>query len=109
MQDVKDLDILAVTTTVGSLADAQALARRIVQERLAACVQVEQGLQSFYRWEGKLCEEPEVRLTIKTLPQGEQALRELFAQAHPYEVPQFLVVRMRASEAYGAWVRGEMA
>jgi periplasmic divalent cation tolerance protein len=109
MQDCKDLDILALTTTVGSLADAQALARRIVQERLAACVQVEQGLQSFYRWEGKLCEEPEVRLTIKTLPEREEALRALFEEAHPYEVPQFLALRMRASEAYAAWVRGEVA
>jgi periplasmic divalent cation tolerance protein len=109
MHDCKDLDILAVTTTVGSLADAQELARRIVQERLAACVQVEQGLQSVYWWQGKLCEEPEMRLTIKTLPQREQALRELFAQAHPYEVPQFVAVVMRASAAYAAWVRGEVA
>jgi periplasmic divalent cation tolerance protein len=108
MQDCKDLDILAVTTTVGSLAEAQRLARRIVQERLAACVQVEQGLQSFYWWQGKLCEEPELRLTIKTVPQREQALRELFAQAHPYEVPQFLAVSMRASEAYAAWVRAQV-
>ena len=109
MQDCKELDILSVTTTVGSLADAQALAREVIARRLAACVQVEPGLTSFYRWNGKQCEEAEVRLVIKTLPGCETALRELFARHHPYELPQFLAVPMRASEAYAAWVRSETA
>jgi periplasmic divalent cation tolerance protein len=108
MEDCKDLDILTVTTTVGSAGDAQQLAREIVSRRLAACVQVEAGLQSFYHWEQRLCEEPEVRLVIKTLPACEQALQQLFAQHHPYEVPQFLGVTMRASEAYARWARAEV-
>jgi periplasmic divalent cation tolerance protein len=108
MQDCKEDDILVVTTTVGSAADAQALARRILQARLAACVQVEPGLTSFYRWDGKDCEDAEVRLTIKTLPACEAALQALFAEAHPYEVPQFVAVRAGASSAYGRWVRAEV-
>jgi periplasmic divalent cation tolerance protein len=108
MQDCKDLDILTVTTTVASLADAQRLGRAILERRLAACVQIEEGLTSLYRWQGKDCEEPEVRLTIKTLPECERALRALFEQQHPYEVPQFLAVGMRASEAYHAWASGEV-
>jgi periplasmic divalent cation tolerance protein len=108
MEDCKDLDIVSVTTTVGSVADARALARALLERRLAACVQVEAGLTSFYRWEGRECEDAEVRLTIKTVPQGEQALHEFFAEKHPYEVPQFLAVRMRASPAYHAWARGEV-
>jgi periplasmic divalent cation tolerance protein len=108
MQDCKDLDILAVTTTVASRADADRLGRAILERRLAACVQVEEGLTSFYRWQGKECEDPEVRLTIKTLPGCEEALQELFKERHPYEVPQFLVVGMRASAGYGEWVRSEV-
>lgn len=108
MEDCKDLDILTVTTTVGSEADAQRLAREIVDQRLAACVQVEAGLQSFYRWEGRQCEEAEVRLVIKTLPACEAALQQLFSQRHPYDVPQFLAVTMRASEAYARWARAEI-
>lgn len=107
MQDCKELDILSVTTTVGSLADAQALAREIISQRLAACVQVEEGVTSFYRWQGKQCEEPEVRLVIKTVPGREAALQDLFARLHPYEVPQFLAAPMRASEAYASWARAE--
>ena len=109
MQGRKDLDILTVTTTVGSRADARQLGRTILQRRLAACVQIEEGLTSLYRWQGKECEDPEVRLTIKTLPGCEAALQGLFAQEHPYEVPQFLAVTMRASASYHAWARGEVA
>lgn len=109
MEDCKDSDILSVTTTVGSVAGAQALARAILDRRLAACVQVEEGLTSFYRWEGRQCEDPEVRLTIKTLPACEGALQALFAEAHPYEVPQFLAFTMRAAPAYAKWVHAEVA
>jgi periplasmic divalent cation tolerance protein len=109
MANPRELEILSVTTTVGSLAEAQALAREIIAQRLAACVQLEPGLISFYRWEGRQHEEPEVRLVIKTSPGSEGALQEFIARRHPYEVPQFLVVPMRASEAYAAWVRSETA
>jgi len=109
MAECNDRDILVVTTTVASLAQARALARAIVQRRLAACVQVEEGLASFYRWQGKECEDGEVRLTIKTLPRCEEQLQALFAEQHPYEVPQFLCVRMRASEGYFAWVATEVS
>jgi periplasmic divalent cation tolerance protein len=103
-----DREILTVTTTVGSLADAQLLGRLLVERRLAACVQIEEGLTSIYRWEGRQCEDPEVRLTIKTLPGCAAALEALFAEKHPYDVPQFLAWRMQASAAYYAWVRGEV-
>ncbi len=109
MQDCKDLDILAVTTTVGSRADADQLGRAILERRLAACVQIEEGLTSLYRWQGRECADPEVRLTIKTLPGCEAALQALFRDKHPYEVPQFLVAGMRASAGYGEWVRSEVS
>lgn len=107
MKDSSELDILSVTTTVGSVAAGQSLAQEILSRRLAACVQLEPGLTSFYWWKGQPCEDAEVRLVIKTLPANEAALQEFFARHHPYDVPQFLVVRMRASEAYGAWIRSE--
>jgi periplasmic divalent cation tolerance protein len=109
MEDRQDRDILAITTTVGSRADAERLARAVLERRLAACVQVEAGLTSFYRWQGKDCEDAEVRLSIKTLPECERALQELLEEIHPYELPQFLAMRMRASEAYAAWARGEVS
>src|SRR5215213_5539601 len=78
MEDCKELDILSVSTTVGSRAAANALAHAILDQRLAACVQVEEGLTSVYRWRGQLCEEGEVRVVIKTLPRCVAALQALF-------------------------------
>jgi periplasmic divalent cation tolerance protein len=109
MQQFIEGGVLSVATTVGSLQAAQGLAREILVARLAACVQIEQGLMSHYRWKGELCEEPEVRLVIKTLPGREPALQALFAKHHPYELPQFTAVPMTASEAYWEWVRAEVA
>jgi len=100
--------ILSVTTTVGSLDAARELARQILAEKLAACVQLDAEVTSLYRWKGKQHEDREVRLVIKTLPAREQALRDLFGRLHPYELPQFLCVAMRASPAYAAWVRSEV-
>ena len=107
MEDCKETDILIVTTTVGSAADAQRLARELVERRLAACVQVDAGVTSFYRWEGKLCEDAEWRLVIKTQARHEAALQAFFAEHHPYEVPQFVAWPAAASAAYGEWVRAE--
>jgi periplasmic divalent cation tolerance protein len=109
MDQSREVEILAVTTTVGSVQAAQRLARELLAARLAACVQIEPGLVSHYRWKGELCEEPEVRLVIKTVPGRESALQALFAQHHPYELPQFTAVTMKASDAYSRWVRAEVA
>jgi periplasmic divalent cation tolerance protein len=103
-----DLEVVSVTTTVGSLEAAGILARRILEQKLAACVQLDEKLTSHYRWQGELCEDPEVRLVIKTLPGRVDALQVLFAGEHPYVLPQFLIATMQASAAYAAWVRAEV-
>lgn len=108
MQDCNDHDILTVTTTVGSMDDARRLARELVQRRLAACVQLDSIAASFYRWDGRLCDEPEVRLSIKTLPRLRDALARGLAELHPYDLPQFLAATQRASAGYAAWVRSEV-
>lgn len=109
MEDCKDRDILTVTTTVASIDDGQALARAILAARLAACVQLEQGLTSFYRWDGRDCEEAEVRLTIKTVPACLEPLQALFKEKHPYELPQLVAWTGEGSVAYAAWLRSEVS
>jgi periplasmic divalent cation tolerance protein len=108
MQDLNDTDILVVTTTVGSRPDAEKLARAVITERLAACVQLDAGVVSVYRWEGKVCEETEARLTLKTTPEAEPALRAFLAAQHPYDVPQYASWKATATPAYARWVRGEV-
>ena len=102
------MDILSLTTTVRTPEDAQRLAKSLVEHRLAACVQVEPGLRSHYRWEGRTCDDAEVRLTVKTLPAARERLLAFLAEHHPYDVPQLLWQVMQASPAYAEWVRGEV-
>jgi len=104
-----DTDILSLTTTVGSEADARRLAAGLVQARLAACVQVEPGLESHYRWQGAVHADPEWRLTLKSLPACLGAIQAWLAAHHPYELPQQLWQVMTASPAYAAWVRAEVS
>ncbi len=100
--------ILSITTTVPAREQGLALARAALSARLAACVQVEeQPITSLYHWQGRLCEEAEWRVTIKTTPACEPALRALAFAQHPYEVPQWLVIAAQASPAYAAWARAE--
>src|SRR6478735_4667056 len=104
MTDSQDRDILVVTTTVATLAQGNALARSLVEARLAACVQVD-AVQSVYRWGEKLCDEAEVRLLLKTVAAKSEAMEAFFQQHHPYDVPEFVATTMRASAAYAEWVR----
>jgi periplasmic divalent cation tolerance protein len=91
-------------TTVGE-DRADELARRLVDERLAACVNVFGPMQSTYRWKGQVEREPERQLLIKThaarLAELERRLRTL----HPYELPELIVLTPeQVSAEYGAWV-----
>jgi periplasmic divalent cation tolerance protein len=108
MQHCTDRDIVTVTTTVASMEDARRLARGIVERHLAACVQLDPVAASIYRWEGRLCEDPEIRLSIKTLAGRRAALQAYFAEAHPYELPQFLCETHEGSDEYAAWVKSEV-
>ncbi len=109
MEDTRVTWVSSLVTTVGSLADAQRLARLIVGQRLGACVQIDPAVVSHYVWQGKQCEEPELRLTIKTLPDRLAALQALFDRHHPYDLPQFLATDMAASPAYASWVRAALS
>ena len=71
-------------------------------------MQVEEGLRSHYRWEGRVRDEAEVRLTLKSLPSQLPAIQACFAEHHPYELPQLLWQLMEASPAYAVWVRQEV-
>lgn len=86
---------------------ARRIARALVEERLAACVNVVPGVTSIYRWEGALHEDAELLLIAKTTEDRLPALAERLAVLHPYALPELVVLAPSAgsSEAYLAWVR----
>ncbi|AVO49991.1 cytochrome C biogenesis protein [Melaminivora suipulveris] len=96
-------EIAILTTTVASAEDATRLASGAVQERLAACVQIE-AIRSHYVWQGQACEEAEWRLSCKTLPAAAARLVAWLRSCHPYEVPQLLTHSVQAEADYAAWV-----
>jgi periplasmic divalent cation tolerance protein len=96
-----------VLTTLPSRDAAQAIARTVVEERLAACVQVVDGLLSIYRWQGRIDESAECQLVAKTTPAAAPALVDRLRTLHPYDVPEILSLEATASAAYGAWLQAE--
>jgi periplasmic divalent cation tolerance protein len=94
-----------VLTTVGAGADAESLARTLVAERLAACVNVLPLMTSVYRWRGAVEQEREQQLVIKTWFNRLEALEVRLRTLHPYELPEFVVLPAAASEGYARWVK----
>jgi periplasmic divalent cation tolerance protein len=98
-----------VLTTVGATFDPAPLATHLVEKRLAACVNVIPQIYSVYRWKGAIEKESEQLLLIKTIDSQVDALREALFAMHPYEVPEFVVVRIdNLSDAYRSWLVGEL-
>jgi periplasmic divalent cation tolerance protein len=98
-------DVRIVLTTIGSETDALRLARTLVDERLAACVNVLPVMVSVYRWKGTVEQDKEQQVVIKTSSDRLPALETRLRQLHPYELPEFLVLEVEGGAAYQAWVR----
>lgn len=99
-----DSALAIVLTTMGTDTHAAAIARTLVEERLAACVNVLPPMTSFYRWKGVVEEDREQQLVIKTTSDRTAALEARLRELHPYELPEFVVLGAKASAAYAAWV-----
>jgi periplasmic divalent cation tolerance protein len=103
-------DCVVVWTTIGSTADGREMASILVNERLAACVNVLPEMASVYRWQGQVETDHERQLVIKTTVSRVAALRERVHELHDYDVPEFLVMPIvGGSEAYLNWIRESTA
>ena len=102
---MSDATAVILLTTIGATADVEPLARALVEERLAACVNVLPPMQSFFRWEGAVQRDEERQLVIKTSPARLEALQTRLRALHPYELPEVQVLSARGSDDYLAWIR----
>jgi periplasmic divalent cation tolerance protein len=94
-----------VLTTIAADADAAALARTLVEERLAACVNVLPAMTSVYRWKGQVEQDREQQMIIKTTMDRLPALEARVRELHAYELPEFLVIAAdEGAAAYLAWL-----
>jgi periplasmic divalent cation tolerance protein len=98
-------EYVVVLTTLPADADGAAFGRSLVDERLAACVNLLSPMESVYRWEGQVEQERERQVIIKTSRDRLAALWDRVRELHPYEVPEFLVLAIAdGNEAYLRWV-----
>jgi periplasmic divalent cation tolerance protein len=99
-------DYVIALTTLPADADAGEFGRTLVDERLAACVNLLPVMESIYRWEGKIEFEAERQLIIKTTSDRVSDLWDRVRELHPYEVPEFVVIPiLDGNEAYLKWIR----
>lgn len=102
-------DKIVILSTCGSSDEAERLARKIVEQRLAACVNVVSPVRSFYRWKGAVEDASEWLLVIKTSRALFDRLRAQLELGHSYEVPEILALPVvEASANYLSWMDGEL-
>jgi periplasmic divalent cation tolerance protein len=103
-------EALVVLVTAPTADRAAEIARALVEERLAACGNVVPAIRSIYRWEGKVQDDAEALLVLKTTRARFDALRARVLALHPYEVPEVVALSVDAGSApYLAWIAGETA
>jgi len=96
---------ILVLSTVDSADLGRKISIDLVETGLAACVNVVPGIRSIYRWKGKVCDEAELLLIVKTTLEAFEEVRERIRQLHTYEVPEILAIPVTAGDSdYLAWL-----
>ncbi|MBI2358268.1 MAG: divalent-cation tolerance protein CutA [Deltaproteobacteria bacterium] len=103
-------ELLVVYVTVGSAEEGERISRALVEERLAACVNRVRGIRSVYRWQGKVEENEEELLIIKTTKGLFDRLKQRVQALHSYEVPEIIAVPVvMGNESYLKWLAEQLA
>jgi periplasmic divalent cation tolerance protein len=101
-------DAIVVLTTLASADEAVALVRALLDRRLIACGNIVPGVRSIYRWEGKVADEQEVIVLMKTRAVRLDALEMAFGELHPYKMPELLALPVSAGlHKYLEWIDDE--
>ena len=98
--------MLIVLTATPNFSEAEIMAEKIVEARLAACVQILPQMKSVYLWEGELHKDPEHLLLIKTLREKYEELHKFIVANHSYTVPEIVAIDAdKVSGPYLEWMR----
>lgn len=102
-------DKVLTYTTCSDVRKAEKLATHLLQNRIAACINVLPGVKSFYRWQGKVETDAEVLLMIKTSRDLITEVRRVIEKLHDYDLPELIVVPIvDGSPDYLAWLEREL-
>lgn len=101
---MKRVSIVQITTTCGDAAQAERLVTLVLDERLAACGQIDAGIRSRYHWLGRVADDAEWRCTWKTSVDRAEACAAYILSVHTYENPELILATVETTEAYATWV-----
>ena len=102
------VDAIVVLTTVANADEGVALVRALLDRRLVACGTLMPGARSLYRWEGKIADETEVVVLLKTRSAAVESLKAAFGELHPYKVPELLALPVSTGlDRYVDWINAE--
>jgi len=105
MTPVRAEDLLVIVTSVGTEDQALDIAHALVRNHHAACVNLMPNVHSIYRWKGRVCDDGEFLLFIKTRAREFEAVRETIQKMNTYELPEVLAYRVDgASPAFASWI-----
>jgi periplasmic divalent cation tolerance protein len=105
MSRVPPQDLIVVVTSVGTEDQALDIAHALVRSHRAACVNIIPNVHSIYRWKGRVCDDGEFLLLVKTRAREFDAVREAIQKLNTYELPEVLAYRVDdASPAFAAWI-----
>ncbi len=98
-----------ILTTTPTAYEAEILAEKIIEAKLAACVQILPQMTSVYVWQGKVQKEGEHLMLIKTLPEKWEELGDFITANHSYDIPEIVAIDTKqVSESYLAWVKASL-
>ena len=107
---MENMNEIVVLTTVDSEELGRRIAAALVEGRLAACVSIVPGVRSIYRWQGRLCDEGELLLLIKTTSGRFEAVRRRIRELHTYQVPEVICLPVGAGDPdYLNWLKAQVA
>jgi periplasmic divalent cation tolerance protein len=101
--------IILISTTLESKADAERIARLLLDRKLIACAQISGPMTSLYRWKGVTTSAIEYALNLKTIPSCTEKVKVLIRKEHPYDLPEIIIQEVSdSSNEYSQWIYGEV-
>jgi periplasmic divalent cation tolerance protein len=105
MRPVGAQDLIVVVTSVGTEDQALDVAHALIRNRQAACVNILPNVHSIYRWKGRVCDDTEWLLLVKTVAGQFDSVLETIQKVNTYELPEVLAYRVdHSSDGFGDWI-----
>jgi periplasmic divalent cation tolerance protein len=100
---------IVVVSTTDTLKLAKEIAAALIEDHAAACVNIIPGIHSVYRWEGKVIEDEEFLLLIKSVEEKFEAIRSKICSMHTYQTPEIIALPITAGDTnYLDWLRKQL-